>query len=580
MHKWDTIVIGSGMGGLTTAAYLAAAGKRTLVLEAADRLGGCTHVFRRKQFEFEVGVHYLGDCGSDGVIPTILRGVGLDDRIDFLPMDPDGFDTLVYPDLSIKVPRGWDHYQANLIEAFPGDANGIRKFIGVMRALGEATDRLETPGSNTKLIGFGLRARTAAVWAMQPLGRFLDACNLSVGARAALSAQASYLTPPHRAATMVHALFLHNYISNGGWFPAGGGQVFAAHLASVIRSHGGRVRTNARVARVLVESGRVTGVQLTDGERIAAEVVVSNADIKRTLLDLVGPEHLPRWAVRRANGYRMSTPLFNVYLALDIDLRGRMPVTNYFSMPALEPCAEAFELGRRAGDLDDAGRQRLLDVTPGFVSVQSVKDPHCQRIAPAGYTNLEVMSGAPSDYRYWGVDTGPYQGGRYRRRPDYQQRKEEFTEMLIDRAAAVIPNIRDHIVWREAGSPITQERYTLSSDGVAYGIDLSWQQFGPLRPTPNSALKGLFLAGASTSWGPGVEGAMASGVGAASAVLGRDLARDIRAGTVLADRAALPELTPDWDPLMEAGGPENQRWTPDLLVEPDTDDDEALAAAR
>ena len=61
MHKWDTIVIGSGMGGLTTAAYLAAAGKRTLVLEA-DRSGGCTHVFRRQQFEFEVGVHYLGDC--------------------------------------------------------------------------------------------------------------------------------------------------------------------------------------------------------------------------------------------------------------------------------------------------------------------------------------------------------------------------------------------------------------------------------------------------------------------------------------------------------------------------------------
>jgi hypothetical protein len=67
---------------------------------------------------------------------------------------------------------------------------------------------------------------------------------------------------------------------------------------------------------------------------------------------------------------------------------------------------------------------------------------------------------------------------------------------------------------------------------------------------------------------------------AASAVLGRDLARDIRTGTVLADRAALPELTPDWDPLIEAGGPENQRWTPELSVEPDSNDDEALAAAR
>lgn len=106
MNRWDAVVIGSGIGGLTAAAYLAAAGKRTLVLEAADRLGGCTHVFRRKQFEFEVGVHYLGDCGPSGVIPTILRGVGLEDRIDFLPMDSEGFDTIVAPGVSVQVPKG------------------------------------------------------------------------------------------------------------------------------------------------------------------------------------------------------------------------------------------------------------------------------------------------------------------------------------------------------------------------------------------------------------------------------------------------------------------------------------------
>jgi all-trans-retinol 13,14-reductase len=559
LSTWDVIVIGSGMGGLTSAAYLAAAGKRVLVLESGDLLGGSTHVFRRKQFEFEVGVHYLGDCGSDGAIPTMLRGVGLDDRVDFLPMDPDGFDTICYPGVTVKVPKGWDAYLANLIEAFPGDGNGLRTFVGVMRDLGEATDRITSPTGLPSMAASMLRAGSSSVWTMRPLQHLLDHCNLSIGARSVLSSQASYLSPPHRAATMTHAAFLHNYIKDGGWFPAGGGQVLSAHLASVVRAHGGDWRTHARVHRILIEHGTVTGVELTDGEQIRTKVVVSNADLKRTLLELVGPDHLPWRAFKRAQSFRMSMPLVNLYLGLDIDLRGRMPVTNYFSYPVLEPSSIAFEYLERAGTLTEPEVQALYSKTPGFVSVQSVKDPDCHRIAPPGYSNLEVMTAAPADYRFWGIETGPYDGGKYRRGETYLRRKAEITEVLLDRAETVIPGVRDSIVWSELATPITQERYTLSTAGVAYGIDMSWFQFGPLRPGSRTPIKGLFTASASNGWGPGVEGAMASGVGAAGAVLGRNLGIEIRRGRTLGDSANLPTITTDWDPLMEVGGPEHQR---------------------
>jgi len=561
-NRWDAVVVGSGMGGLTAAAYLAANGKRTLVLEAGEVLGGCTHVFRRKQFEFEVGVHYLGDCGPEGAIPTMLGGLGLQDRVDFLPMDPDGFDTIVYPEVTVKVPKGWDRYEANLIAAFPEDAAGIRTYIGILSKLGQATDRVTTPGSLANQGRFALKAGPAAYWAMQPLGRLLDACHLSTGARAVLSSQCSYLTPSHRAATLVHAVFLHNYISDGAYFPAGGGQVLSAHLASVVTAYGGEWRTDARVSRILVESGRVTGVELASGERIDTELVVSNADLKRTLLDLVGAEQLPRRLTRRTDRFQMSMPLFNVYLGLNLDLRDQLPNTNYFSFPKLEPADLSHDLMDRAGELNEAQIQDMYSRIPGFVSIQSNKDPDNERIAPRGFTNLEVMSGAPGDFRFWGVKTGPYDGGRYRKGADYLARKDEFTELLIDRAAAVIPNLRDHIIWSEAGSPVTQERYTLSSEGTSYGIDLSWKQFGPLRPTPRTPVKGLFLAGASNSWGPGVEGAMASGLGAASLILGRDLAGELRRGKVYGDPTVLPVIGPDWDPLMEVGGPGHQRHQP------------------
>ena len=73
------------------------------------------------EYEFDVGVHYIGDCGPGGLFPTIFGGLGMGDRMRFLPLDPDGFDTLHFPDLEFVVPAGWDRYRDRLVEAFPDE---------------------------------------------------------------------------------------------------------------------------------------------------------------------------------------------------------------------------------------------------------------------------------------------------------------------------------------------------------------------------------------------------------------------------------------------------------------------------
>jgi len=116
---WDAIVIGSGLAGLTTAAYLAANGKKVLVLEQYDVAGGCSQTFRRKkEWQFDVGLHYIGGV-RNGDIARVLRGLGLLDRIEFVEMDPDGFDTLVFPDFTFRVPKGWDNYTRRLSRHSP-----------------------------------------------------------------------------------------------------------------------------------------------------------------------------------------------------------------------------------------------------------------------------------------------------------------------------------------------------------------------------------------------------------------------------------------------------------------------------
>src|SRR3990172_5153689 len=116
-HDADAVVVGSGLGGLTAAAYLAALGKRVLDAERDSKVGGCGGVFTMNSYEFDIGLHYIGDCGPDGMIPSVLGPLGID--LTFREMDPDGFDTVIFPDQTFRFPKGVDAFRERLLEAFP-----------------------------------------------------------------------------------------------------------------------------------------------------------------------------------------------------------------------------------------------------------------------------------------------------------------------------------------------------------------------------------------------------------------------------------------------------------------------------
>jgi phytoene dehydrogenase-like protein len=178
-----------------------------------------------------------------------------------------------------------------------------------------------------------------------------------------------------------------------------------------------------------------------------------------------------------------------------------------------------------------------------------VKDPYTKALAPPGCSSLQLMTIVPPQHSHWHVEEGPLGDRRYSRNPAYRAVKLDLAERLIDGAARLWPDIREHIVWEEAATPITHERYTLATGGTAYGLEHSPDQWGLRRPRSRTEIDGLFLAGASTFYAHGVLGVMLGGVACAGAVLGRDLRAEIAKGAVFADPARLSAGGPDWDPL-------------------------------
>jgi phytoene dehydrogenase-like protein len=542
------------MGGLVCAAYLATNGIRPLVLEQYDTIGGSTHVFRRRRrWEFDVGVHYLGDCGPGGNIPTVLHGLGLAGRIRFRPMDRDGFSTVHVREgsgtVSFRVPAGWDRYLERLIETFPDQERGIRRCVGILRRVAAQVEPFDAPVGVRALARFPFRAPLAMYWGMRPLAQLFDACGLSATLRTVLGGEVGvYAAPPSRVPVGLHAAMLQHYVSDGAYYPEGGGQVIAAHLLDVIRGHGGDVRTHAKVDRILVERRRAVGVELADGERIMTPTVVSNADVKRTYLELLPREAVP-WPVRlRARSYRMAIPIFCVYLGLDIDLTELMPNTNIWYHPTNDH--EALFAKAYRGTPDDAA----FDDPPLYLTSATLKDPTNTHAAPPGHSCLQLMTLVPPQYAFWGVASGPGSGTKYRKLAEYRAIKERITESLVAQAIRLLPGIAGHIVWQEGATPLTQERYTLTSDGACYGLELAWDQFGLLRPGPTTRVRGLYLTGASTRFCHGIMASMVGGVGTAGCVLGRDLRREIRDGRVFGDPARLTAGGPGWDPLADSRG--------------------------
>jgi len=514
----DVAVIGAGIGGLSAAAHLARRGFTVAVFDSHYVAGGCATQFARgparARYCFDIGVHYLGDCGPGGAIPTRLAELGIE--LEYNELDPDGYDVLCFPDFRFKTPADPGLYRERMLDLFPEERRGIDRWMAFLRDVDRAADiLLPQDGILTPLaaLKIAFRAPRTAWHRRRTLESLMDTYTSNPRLKALWSAQyGDYALPPYKASAVYHGTVATHFLK-GAWYPKGGGQVIADRLAEAVEDAGGSIHLKRRVESVLIEGGRATGVRLA-GRRgppqdVRAFVVVSGADLQRTMLDLVGPEHLPPRDVARARGWEMPGGIFITCLGVTADLRAAgMTSGNYWVL-------DDYDFDTTYADALERGVVR-----PGgcMITSGSLKDPGFAH-APEGVKTVEVMTLVHPSADKWGVSDAEALTWGYRHNARYEELKADIEQQMVDRLDALFPGTKDTIVFRESATPVTHMRYTRAAVGTGYGIAGTPAQYMDRRPGPRTSIPGLYVCGGSTRGTAGILGCMVSGRDATMRIL-------------------------------------------------------------
>lgn len=493
-RRYDVVVIGSGIGGLTAALTAARRGRGVLVLEAGKQLGGFTNPFERKHYGFDPGVHYLGECGPRQAFRRLLDGLGLD-QVRFRELSPDGFDRLVFPGYEVSTCKGAARYEERLASDFPRERDGLARFFGLLRSFRAATEAFSGHG-----VGSQLRALPhLPLFLRYGRATFAELLDDLIGdplLKAVLAAQGGdYGLPPSRASAMIGLGVLDHYLG-GAWFPVGGSRALRDAFVGALTTAGATLERNRPVERILVRGGRAVGVLCEDGEEIGADAVISNADAAITYRELVGTPHLPGRMRRKVARTRGSVGSICLFIGTDIDL-------------ATTSMTDANVWHFSSTDLDAAYAPLERGALPSsdffFLSSPSLKDPGSPNKAPPGHHTLELVALAPFEpfSRWAGMKT-------MRRGEDYERLKADLADRYLAAAERYVPALRQHMKVLEVATPATNQSFVGVPRGAIYGPEHTPQQIGPFRYSAKSPLDGLFLCGSSV-FGAGIVPCASSG---------------------------------------------------------------------
>lgn len=502
---YDSIVIGSGAGGLTTAVALSRAGHRVLVLERHYLPGGWCHSFNLEGYQFSPGVHYIGECQPGGQMREIYEGLGVANDLTMLELNPDALDHIRIGDFRFDIPKGRENYIAKLTAAFPKEARGVRGYIETIHRMGEELKGGAKVESALDGLKMAAKIPTLVRWGARPLSSLLNKHISDPLLKDVLSMQSGdHGMRPSRAPAGLHAAVAHHYF-NGGYYPKGGARALPKAFIKELRRNGGEIRTKAEVTQILLEGKRAVGVRLADGTEISAPNIISNADPNITFNQLIGRDRLPMLTKAKLDRTKWSISALSLFFAAEVDADAAgLDSGNYWYTKNIGDVESAYDLASHPDPIS------VEEVPFVFLTCTTLKDRSKRN---DGVHTFEAFSFVSHEaFSRW-------QQTKFNDRPDsYVEMKEELARRMFTRLNEQVPGIEEKVVFKDVGTPLTNTHYVASTEGNIYGNEKSIAQLGPMGWGLTTPFDGLYMCGASTL-GHGVAGATMSGLICAKIIL-------------------------------------------------------------
>lgn len=512
---YDALLIGSGMGSLATAACLAKEEKRVLILERHYTAGGYTHVFKRRGYEWDVGIHYIGEVHrQNGVLKKMFDYVS-DGQLKWADMG-DVYDRIVIGEKIYDFPKGVSNFKNKMKEYFPDEAQAIDTYVDLVFKVSKASRSYYAEKGMAPFLQklFGAKMR-------KPYLEYASRSTLSVLSQLTSNQElikvltgqyGDYGLPPSKSSFAMHVSIAKHYFQ-GGYFPIGGSSRIVETIAPIIAQSGGTILTNAEVSEIIVENNRALGVRMSDGKSLLAETIISGAGIVNTYEKFLAEDIVAKHHFKKQ--LSALTPSV-AHVCLYIGLNGspeelKLPKANYWIYP---------------DDLDHDGcvERYEKDIEQPFpvvyISFPAAKDPDWGNRYP-GKSTIDIISAMPySFFQEWKESSWKKRGDAY------EHLKESIAQRLLAELYKREPQVKGKVDCYELSSPVTTKHFMNYDQGELYGIDHNPERYEQRFLQPRTPIKNLYLTGQDIVT-CGVAGALFAGFLTASAVLRKNVLKTL-----------------------------------------------------
>ncbi|NEO31781.1 MAG: carotene isomerase [Symploca sp. SIO3C6] len=481
---FDVIVIGSGIGGLVTATQLAAKGAKVLVLERYLIPGGSAGYFEREGYRFDVGASMIFGFGTEGTTNLLTRALEAVNVSLETIADPVQIHYHLPRGLELKVHKDYEKFLQELIIHFPHQRQGIRKFYDECWQVFNCLNAME-------LLSLEEPRYLTRVFFQHPLAclglvKYLPQNAGDIARKYISDPQLlqfldmecyCWSVVPAQKTPMINAGMVFSDRHYGGInYPKGGVGQIAQRLVEGLQQAGSQIQYKARVTKIIVEKGKAVGVALANGQEYRAKRIVSNCTRWDTFEKLLPVEEMPAAEKRWRQRYQKSPSFLSLHLGVNAEI-----------LPAGTECHHIL--------LEDWEKMEDEQGTI-FVSIPTLLDPD---LAPAGHHIIHTFT--PSWIENWqGLSNS-----------EYQQKKEQAAESLIERLEAIFPGLSQGLDYQEIGTPRTHRRFLGREDGT-YGAIPRRKLMGLLgMPFNRTAIDQLYCVGDSTFPGQGLNAVAFSG---------------------------------------------------------------------